>query len=114
MSAGHSCFIRSLDGDWLQLVNCHIVLETRRRFQREVARDGEGDDLIDQGSKSMEFTISGQIDKSTFLKVQKIFRSGASWLIDPFEEREMKVCFAKIKYDTKTDEYEFLFIEDAI
>ena len=114
MASGQSCFIRSLDGDWLQLDDCHIKLEIRRRYQREIARDGEGDDLLDQGAESMEFTMTGRIDIATFLKVQTIFRSGTCWYIDPFEEREMKVCFARLRYDSETDEFEFLLIEDVV
>jgi len=114
MAATKSCFIRSLDGDWLQLDNCNIKLEIRRRFQREVARDGEGDDLLDQGAESMEFLLTGLIDIPTFQKVQTIFRSGTCWIIDPFEEKELKVCFARLRFDSETDEFEFLLIEDVV
>ncbi|MBT4058973.1 MAG: hypothetical protein HOE69_01525 [Euryarchaeota archaeon] len=114
MSADLSCFIRSIDGDWLQIDGCSVELEIRRRFQREVARDGEGDDLIDQGSESMEFVVSGRIDTPTYLKAQKIFRSGTCWFIDPFEECEIKACFAKIKYDSESNEFEFNLIEDVV
>ncbi|MDP6742109.1 MAG: hypothetical protein QF807_02380 [Candidatus Thalassarchaeaceae archaeon] len=114
MATGHSCFIRSLDGDWLQLDNCNIKLEIRRRYQREVARDGEGDDLLDQGAESMEFTLNGHIDVPTYLKIQTIFRSGTCWFIDPFEERELKVCFARLRFDSETNEFEFLLIEDVV
>lgn len=114
MTAGISCFIRSIDGSWLQLDGVNVKLEMRRRFQREIARDGEGDDLIDQGSESMEFTITGRMESTTYLKTLDIFRSGSCWFIDPFEEREMKACFARLRYDSEDDSFEFLIIEDVI
>lgn len=114
MSGGLSCFIRSLDGDWLQLDGCTVAIEIRRRFQREIARDGEGDDLIDQGSESMEFTLSGRMDLSTYLKAQTIFRSGTCWFIDPFDEQEIKVCFARIRYNSDSNDFDFQLIEDVV
>ncbi len=114
MSGGQSCFIRSLEGDWLQLDGCTIQLEIRRRYQREIARDGEGDDLIDQGSESMEFTISGRADAATYLKAQTIFRSGTCFFIDPFEECELKTCFASIRYNSESKEFEFQLIQDVV
>lgn len=114
MASGISCFIRSLEGSWLQLDGCGVNLEIRRRYQREIARDGEGDDLIDQGSESMEFTICGRMESSTYLKALEIFRSGTCWFIDPFEEREMKACFARIRFDSDGGDFEFLLIEDVV
>ena len=114
MSGGLSCFIRSLDGDWLQLDGCCVSIEIRRRFQREIARDGEGDDLIDQGSESMEFRLGGRMDLQTYLKAQTIFRSGTCWFIDPFDEQEIKVCFARIRYNSDSNDFDFQLIEDVV
>ena len=114
MPGSRPCFIRSVDGDWLHLDGCQVKVEVRRRYQREVARDGEGDDLIDQGSESMEFNITGTMEMDTYLKALEIFRSGTSWLLDPFEEKELKTCFASLKYDGANGCYEFLLIEDVV
>jgi hypothetical protein len=94
--------------------DCSVAIEQRRRFQREVARDGEGDDLIDQGSESAEYTFTGRMDDETYLKVLKVFRAGTCWLIEPFEENELKVCFAKLCYDSSLGTFKFLLIQDAI
>ena len=108
------CYIRTSEGDWLQLEDCAIAIEQRRRFQREVARDGEGDDLIDQGSESAEYIVTGRIDDETYLKVLKVFRAGTCWLIEPLEEMELKVCFARLCYDSNLGTFEILLIQDAI
>ena len=108
------CYMRTSEGDWLQLDDCSISIEQRRRFQREVARDGEGDDLIDQGSESAEYKFTGRIDDETYLKVLEVFRSGSCWLIEPLEEFELKVCFAKFCYDCKFGTFEIILIQDAI
>jgi hypothetical protein len=79
-----------------------------------VARDGEGDDLIDQGSESAEYKFTGRIDDETYLKVLEVFRSGSCWLIEPLEEFELKVCFAKFCYDCKFGTFEIILIQDAI
>jgi len=98
----------------LQLDDCAIAIEQRRRFQREVARDGEGDDLIDQGSESAEYIVTGRIDDETYLKVLEVFRAGTCWLIEPLEEMELKVCFARLCYDSNVGTFEILLIQDAI
>jgi len=114
MVGGRSCYIRSSDGDWLQLDDCAVTIEQRRRFQREVARDGEGDDLIDQGSESAEYRFTGRMDDDTYRSVLELFRTGGCWLIDPFEEMELKVCFARLRYNSADGTYEFHLIQDAI
>jgi hypothetical protein len=54
------------------------------------------------------------MDLSTYLKAQTIFRSGTCWFIDPFEEQEIKVCFARIRYNSDSNDFDFQLIEDVV
>ncbi len=35
------------------------------------------------------------------------------WVHDPFQDKQMKVLFSSIDYDSATGEYEFILVEDA-
>ena len=88
-------------------------MNVKRRLQRTVIRGQEGDDLMDEGAESAEYTISGDMGMVEFKKILEIFRSGQPWFHDPFEDRQMKALFLSIDYDSASGAYEFILMEDA-
>ena len=68
---------------------------------------------MDEGSESGEYTITGNMPMSEYKEILKIFRGGQPFFHDPFEERQMKVVFLSIDYDSATGAYEFILMEDA-
>ncbi len=109
----NECFIASVGKDWHRISNCNVHMNVKRRLQRTVIRGQEGDDLLDEGSESGEYTISGNMPMSEYKEILKIFRGGQPFFHDPFEERQMKVVFLSIDYDSATGAYEFILMEDA-
>jgi len=107
-----TCFIRPVNGEWIQLDNCAINVLITRRLTRTVIHGGEGDDLIDEGAESAVYTVKGEIDLDTYKEVVKIFRSGQPYFHEPYEEREIKVVFSRLEFNGETDEFTFEFIED--
>jgi len=109
----NECYIRQEDKEWVKIVDCNVHMTITRRMQRTVIRGGEGDDLYDEGAESAVYTISGSMDMPTFKSVLAIFRGGQPWFHDPFEDRQMKVLFSNIDYDSATGDYKFTLLEDA-
>jgi hypothetical protein len=109
----NECFIRQEEQEWVKIDGCNVHMAISRRVQRTVIRGGEGDDLFDEGAESAVYTISGTMDMNTYKKILTIFRGGQPWFHDPFEERQMKVLFSVIDYDSSTGEYKFTLLEDA-
>ena len=109
----NECFIASVGKDWYRIANCNVHMNVKRRLQRTVIRGQEGDDLLDEGAESAEYTSSGNMPMSEFKEILKIFRGGQPWFHDPFEERQMKALFLSIDYDSASGAYEFILMEDA-
>ena len=109
----NECFIASVGKDWHRISNCNVHMSVKRRLQRTVIRGQEGDDLLDEGSESGEYTITGNMPMTEYKEILKIFRGGQPFFHDPFEERQMKVVFLSIDYDSATGAYEFILMEDA-
>tara|TARA_B100000902_G_C26756545_1_gene643511 strand:- start:58 stop:417 length:360 start_codon:yes stop_codon:yes gene_type:complete len=109
----NECFIASVGKDWHKISNCNVHLNVKRRLQRTVIRGQEGDDLMDEGAESAEYTISGDMGMVEFKQILEIFRSGQPWFHDPFEDRQMKALFLSIDYDSASGAYEFILMEDA-
>ena len=109
----NECFIASVGKDWHRIANCNVHMAVKRRLQRTVIRGQEGDDLLDEGSESGEYTITGNMSLNEYKEILTIFRSGQPWFHDPFEERQMKALFLSISYDSATGAYEFILMEDA-
>ena len=109
----NECFIASVGKDWYRIANCIVHMNVKRRLPRTVIRGQEGDDLLDEGAESAEYTISGNMPMSEFKEILKIFRGGQPWFHDPFEERQMKALFLSIDYDSASGAYEFILMEDA-
>ena len=109
----NECFIASVGKDWHKISNCNVHLNVKRRLQRTVIRGAEGDDLLDEGAESAEYTITGSMGMDEFKQILAIFRGGQPWFHDPFEERQMKALFLSIDYDSASGAYEFILMEDA-
>jgi hypothetical protein len=114
MSRELTCYIRSGDGEWIQLDGCRLHVIIKRRLQRRVERGGEGDDLEDEGSESAVYTIRLNVDDEGYKKLESIFRAGQPHFIDPFLDREMKTAISEIEYDAATGEFKMVLIEDII
>ena len=109
----NECFISSVGQEWHKISSCNVRMNVKRRLQRTLIRGAEGDDLRDEGAESAQYTISGSMGMTEFKEILTIFRGGQPWFNDPFEEREMKVLFLSIDYDSATGDYEFILMEDA-
>jgi hypothetical protein len=114
MAQAGTVFLRGSGGDWLQFLDCKISVDIRRRITREVKRGGEGDDLLDEGAESAVYTLKGLLGIQGYREVLDIFRSGETYLLDPFTETEIKVAFYRLHYDGESGAYSFELIEDVI
>ena len=108
----NECYLKSGDSDWHQILDCNVHMKIARRMQRTIIRGQEGDDLSDEGAESAVYTVSGNMSMSDYQAVLKIFRQGQPWFHDPFEDRQMKVIFSNIDYDSANGNYEFILVED--
>ena len=109
----NECFLASVGKDWHKIANCNVHMSVKRRLQRTVIRGNEGDDLLDEGAESAIYTITGNMSMSDYKEILCIFRGGQPWFHDPFEDKQMKVLFSSIDYDSATGAYEFILVEDA-
>ncbi len=108
----NECYLKSRGKEWHQINGCNVHMRIARRIQRTVIRGGEGDDLLDEGAESAIYTVTGKMSMTDYQDVLKIFRSGQPWFHDPFEDRQMKVVFSTIDYDSAAGDFEFVLIED--
>ena len=109
----NECFLASVGKDWHKIGNCNVHMSVKRRLQRTVIRGNEGDDLLDEGAESAIYTVTGNMSMSDYKEILSIFRGGQPWFHDPFEDKQMKVLFSSIDYDSATGAYEFILVEDA-
>jgi hypothetical protein len=109
----NECFLASVGKDWHKIANCNVHMSVKRRLQRTVIRGNEGDDLLDEGAESAIYTVTGNMSMSDYKEILIIFRGGQPWFHDPFEDKQMKVLFSSIDYDSATGAYEFILVEDA-
>ena len=113
---GREFFIRPADGtsssDWLRIPEVDISVTVTRRMTRTVTHGGEGDDLIDEGAESAEYTIEGEMDLEMYKKVMAMFRGGQPYIHDPFSERDVKVIFSKFSFEGTSGRFTFELIED--
>ncbi len=116
--AGIDFFIRPATGtsssDWLRIANADIKVRMTRRLTRTVIRGQEGDDLHDEGSESTMYTVRGEISLEEYKSVINMFRTGQPYIHDPFEERDVKVIFAAMEYESSTESFMFELLEDVI
>ncbi|MDP6906696.1 MAG: hypothetical protein QF440_04695 [Candidatus Thalassarchaeaceae archaeon] len=108
----NECWLKSEGSEWQRIQGCNVHMKIARRIQRTVIRGGEGDDLMDEGAESAVYTVTGKMSMAEYKEILSIFRAGQPWFHDPFEDRQMKVVFSNIDYDSATGDYEFTLIED--
>ena len=116
--AGMDFFIRPATGtsssDWVRIANADIKGRMTRRLTRTVVRGQEGDALHDEGSESTLYTVRGELSIDEYKRVVAMFRTGQPYIHDPFEERDVKVIFAVMEYDSANEGFDFELLEDVI
>ena len=116
--AGMDFFIRPATGtsssDWVRIANADIKVRMTRRLTRTVVRGQEGDDLHDEGSESTLYTVRGELSIDEYKRGVAMFRTGQPYIHDPFEERDVKVIFAVMEYDSANEGFHFELLEDVI
>ena len=116
--AGIDFFIRPATGTtsavWIRIPNTDIRVKLTRRITRTIVRGGEGDDLFDEGSESTVYTVKGEISIDEYKTLNSIFRTGQPFIHDPFEERDVKVVFASMEYNSDSESFILELIEDIV
>lgn len=116
--AGMDFFIRPASGtsssDWIRIANADMKVRMTRRLTRTVIRGQEGDDLHDEGSESTLYVVEGELAIEEYKRIVAMFRTGQPYIHDPFEERDVKVIFAVMEYDSSSKSFHFELLEDAI
>ena len=108
----NECYLKSDSSEWHQILGCNVHMRVSRRMQRTIIRGQEGDDLLDEGAESAIYTVTGKMGMSDYQEILTIFRGGQPWFHDPFEDRQMKVLFSTVDYDSASGDYEFVLVED--
>jgi hypothetical protein len=49
-----------------------------------------------------------------YKRIVAMFRTGQPYIHDPFEERDVKVIFAVMEYDSANEGFHFELLEDVI
>ena len=116
--SGMDFFIRPASGtsssDWVRIPNADIKIRMTRRLTRTVIRGQEGDDLHDEGSESTLYTVNGELSMEDYKRIVAMVRTGQPYIHDPFEERDVKVIFAVMEYDSSNETFHFELLEDVI
>ena len=97
----------------MELADCHVSVNIKRRLERKLVRGGEGDDLKDEGSESAVYTVRLKVDTRGYKVLEGLFRAGQPSFIDPFIDREMLVAIQEMSYDSETGVVELILIEDT-
>jgi hypothetical protein len=109
----NECSIKAKDDDtWLQINDCSVSMSVTRRIQRTIVRGNEGDDILDEGSESVLYTIKGKMPVSEYRQILIMFRKGGILFKDPFEERTVSAIISKIEFDGNSKNYLIEIIED--
>lgn len=109
----NECSIRAKDNEnWIKISNCSVSMSVTRRIQRTIVRGNEGDDILDEGSESVLYTIEGEMPVSEYREILMIFRKGGIFFKDPFEERTVSAIISKIEFDGNSKNYLIEIIED--
>ena len=61
--------------------------------------------------QNLPFTQLQKHVNGDYKEILSIFRGGQPWFHDPFEDKQMKVLFSSIDYDSATGAYEFILVE---
>ena len=107
------CSIKAKDDHtWIEINDCSVSMSVTRRIQRTVVRGNEGDDILDEGSESVLYTIKGEMPVSEYRQILIMFRKGGIFFKDPFEERTVSAIISKIEFDGNSKNYLIEIIED--
>tara|TARA_B100000965_G_scaffold406287_1_gene444420 strand:- start:1702 stop:2103 length:402 start_codon:yes stop_codon:yes gene_type:complete len=90
-----------------------ITIHIERRIQRTVIRGGEGDDLLDEGSESAIYDVVSSASVSEYKSLMELFRGGQPHIIDPFDEKDVKVAFKSVEYSASNGMLKMVLIEDV-
>ena len=94
--------------------------ERRHQSSNDAKANPNGDsqsrgyDLHDEGSESTLYTVNGEISLDEYKRIVGMFRTGQPYIHDPFEERDVKVIFAVMEYDSSNESFHFELLEDVI
>ena len=113
MELNQCCIKAPADSEWTVITDCTVVMSVARRIQRTIVRGNEGDDIIDEGSESAMFTVTGPIDLEQFRMLLKIYRTGDAVFVDPFEEKEANAIISKLEFDGSKKEFVMVILEDV-
>ena len=108
----NECFIASVGKDWHRIANCNVHMSVKRRLQRTVIRGQEGDDLLDEGSESAEYTITGNMSMAEYKEILKIFRGGQPWF-RPIRRATDESPVLSVDYDSASGAFVFILMEDV-
>ena len=109
----NECSIKAKDDDtWIEINDCSVSMSVTRRIQRTIVRGNEGDDILDEGSESVLYTIKGEMPVSEYRQILIMFRKGGIFFKDPFEERTVSAIISKIEFDGNSKNYLIEIIED--
>ena len=94
----------------IYLENCEIDFAMDRNIDRIIEPGVEGDDLIDIGAKSIEFTVKGTMTLEQLKALEAMTRRGQP--IFKSDYGEYKVVVRRIGYKSTSGEYTLLLFED--
>ena len=110
----NECWIKSKNNEnWTVIEDCSVSMSVTRRIQRTIVRGNEGDDILDEGSESVIYSVTGGMSVSEYRRILKIFRDGEIFFRDPFEEKDISAIISKIEYDGNQGSYFIEIIEDV-
>lgn len=110
----NECWIKSKNNEnWTVIEDCSVSMSVTRRIQRTIVRGNEGDDILDEGSESVIYSVTGGMSVFEYRRILKIFRDGEIFFRDPFEEKDISAIISKIEYDGNQGSYFIEIIEDV-
>ena len=69
----NECSLKAKDDEnWMEINNCSVSMSVTRRIQRTIVRGNEGDDILDEGSESVLYTIEGEMPISEYRQILMI------------------------------------------
>lgn len=95
----------------IKLTNCAIDKVVERSVERTIEPGKDGDDLVDTGARSAEFTIKGKLSMDAFKALEAEIKKGQPMFKSDFGI--YKVAVKRIEYKS-TGEYTLLILEDIL
>ena len=95
----------------LTLPDMTVEMRLEYRLGRRIEQGSQGDDIILEGRKSYEFTVSGKIHMDQLRMLQKEVASGEPLFVSDFGE--FKVAVKAVHYRSDTGEVSMELVEDV-